>query len=149
MACMYLSIFDSGEKGAAEALTIDAASLYCAFEQVTDGRKKKGKRYSLPLLLTLLRLQKTGRRNHGEWHHRLLSKKDKGGCALNWTGRSGFRPIPPIVRRWPVVMRSRLSRWWQAPPSHRGYSLPTNRVVSKAPGDVHRCACYCTASSVA
>ena len=55
---MYLSIFESGEKGAAEALTIDAASLYCAFEQVTDGRKKKGKRYPLPLLLTLLLLGK-------------------------------------------------------------------------------------------
>ena len=55
---MYLSICDSGEKGAAEALTIDAASLYCAFEQVTDGRKKKGKRYPLPLLLTLLLLGK-------------------------------------------------------------------------------------------
>src|SRR5260370_19202466 len=55
---MYLSIFDSGEKGAAEALTIDPASLYGAFEQVTDGRKKQGKRYPLPLLLTLLLLGK-------------------------------------------------------------------------------------------
>jgi predicted transposase YbfD/YdcC len=58
MAYMYLSIFESGEKGAVEALTIDAASLYSAFEQVTDGRKKKGKRYPLPLLLTLLMLGK-------------------------------------------------------------------------------------------
>jgi hypothetical protein len=55
---MYLSIFDSGEKVAAEALIIDPASLYCAFEQVTDGCKKKGKRYPLPLLLTLLLLGK-------------------------------------------------------------------------------------------
>jgi len=55
---MYLSIFESGEAGAVEALTIDPASLYSAFEQVTDGRKKKGKRYPLPLLLTLLMLGK-------------------------------------------------------------------------------------------
>jgi len=58
MACIYLTIFDSGEKGAAEALTIDPASLYCAFEQVTDGRQKRGKRYPLLLLLTLLLLGK-------------------------------------------------------------------------------------------
>jgi len=55
---MYLSIFESGDKGAAEALTIDPASLYSAFEQVADGRKKKGKRYPLPLLLTVLMLGK-------------------------------------------------------------------------------------------
>jgi hypothetical protein len=65
---MYLSIFESGEKVAAEGLGIEPASLYCAFEQVTDGRKKQGKRYPLPLLLTLLRLRQTGRRNHEQWH---------------------------------------------------------------------------------
>jgi predicted transposase YbfD/YdcC len=58
MAYMYLSIFEPGEKVAAERLSIDPASLYCAFEQVRDGRKKKGKRYPLPLLLTLLLLGK-------------------------------------------------------------------------------------------
>ena len=31
---MYLSIFDSGEKVAAEGLSIDPASLYSAFEHV-------------------------------------------------------------------------------------------------------------------
>ncbi|GAC1567539.1 MAG: hypothetical protein NVS3B14_13900 [Ktedonobacteraceae bacterium] len=50
MASMYLSICESGEPGGAEGLNIDPASLYRAFEQVTDGRKKKGKRYPLPLL---------------------------------------------------------------------------------------------------
>jgi hypothetical protein len=55
---MYLSIFESGEPGREEALSIDPASLYSAFEQVTDGRKRKGKRYPLPLLLTLLMLGK-------------------------------------------------------------------------------------------
>jgi hypothetical protein len=38
MAWMYLSIFESGEPGAAEGLSIDPASLYRAFEQVTDAR---------------------------------------------------------------------------------------------------------------
>ena len=71
MAEMYLSLFDAGEKVVAEGLSIDPTSLYCAFEQVTDGHKKKGKRYPLPLLLTLLRLQQTGRRNHNQWHRRL------------------------------------------------------------------------------
>jgi predicted transposase YbfD/YdcC len=58
MAYMYLSIFEPGEAGAAEGLSIDPASLYRAFEQVRDGRNKKGKRYPLPLLLTLLLLGK-------------------------------------------------------------------------------------------
>ena len=49
---MYLSIFASVEKEAVEGLGIDPASLYRAFEQVRDGRKAKGKRYPLPLLLT-------------------------------------------------------------------------------------------------
>src|SRR2546425_246749 len=55
---MYLTMFESVEKAATQGLVIDADSLYSAFEQVTDGRKKKGKRYPLPLLLTLLLLGK-------------------------------------------------------------------------------------------
>src|SRR6266481_8145199 len=55
---MYLTMFESVEKVAAEELIIDPASLYRAFEQVADGRKKKGKRYPLPVLLTLLLLGK-------------------------------------------------------------------------------------------
>jgi len=55
---MYLTIFDKVEKEAVEGLCIDPASLYRAFEQVTDGRKKRGKSYPLALLLTLLMLGK-------------------------------------------------------------------------------------------
>src|SRR5438270_2019168 len=58
MAYMYLSIFESGDTGGAETLSSDPASLYGAFEQVRDGRGKKGKRYPLPLLLTVLLLGK-------------------------------------------------------------------------------------------
>ncbi len=55
---MYLSIFDHIEQIDQEAIEIDAASLYRAFERVKDGRGKKGKRYPLALLLTLLLLGK-------------------------------------------------------------------------------------------
>ena len=55
---MYLTIFDQIEQVDQEALEVDAASLYRAFEQVKDRRDKKGKRYPLALLLTLLLLGK-------------------------------------------------------------------------------------------
>ena len=55
---MYLTMFESVEKRAVEGLTFSPDSLLCAFEQVTDGRKAKGKRYPLPLILTLLLLGK-------------------------------------------------------------------------------------------
>jgi DDE_Tnp_1-associated len=58
MAYMSLSIFESAELEASEGLSIDPASFYYAFEQVRDGRGKKGKRYPLPLLLTVLLLGK-------------------------------------------------------------------------------------------
>ena len=41
-----------------EAVQVDAASLYRAFDQVKDGRKAKGKRYPLALLFTLILLGK-------------------------------------------------------------------------------------------
>ena len=55
---MELSIFDQGEQVGPESLARDAASLYAAFEQVKDGRGKKGKRYPLALILTLIMLGK-------------------------------------------------------------------------------------------
>ena len=55
---MYSSIFDQGEQIGQGALAVDAASLYRAFEQVKDGRKKKGKRYPLAFLLTVILLGK-------------------------------------------------------------------------------------------
>jgi predicted transposase YbfD/YdcC len=85
---MYLSIFESGEPEVAEALSIDPASLYSAFAQVRDGRKKKGKRYPLPLLLTLLMLGKlageTTVSGIVDW------VKERQGwlrCQLNWPKR--------------------------------------------------------------
>lgn len=55
---MKLSVFDEIEQVDPEALRVDAASLYRAFEQVKDGRKAKGKRYPLALLFTLILLGK-------------------------------------------------------------------------------------------
>ncbi|GCF11194.1 ISAs1 family transposase [Dictyobacter arantiisoli] len=55
---MYLSIFDEAEQVSREPFVIDDASLYRAFERVTDRRKARGKRYPLALILTLLMLGK-------------------------------------------------------------------------------------------
>jgi len=51
---MDLTTFDHPEQAGQEFLAIDVASLYQAFEQVKDGRGKKGKRYPLALILTLI-----------------------------------------------------------------------------------------------
>jgi predicted transposase YbfD/YdcC len=58
MTEMKRSIFEEGEQVGQGSLSIDPASLYRAFEQVKDGRKAKGKRYPLALILTLLMLGK-------------------------------------------------------------------------------------------
>src|SRR5436853_7252114 len=55
---MDLTTFDHPEQAGPELLAIDVASLYQAFEQVKDGRGKKGKRYPLALILTLIMLGK-------------------------------------------------------------------------------------------
>src|SRR6266536_4293681 len=55
---MYLTTFDHVEQVGQEPLAVDAASLYWAFEQVKDGREKKGKRYPLAFLLTVILLGK-------------------------------------------------------------------------------------------
>jgi hypothetical protein len=57
---MNLSIDNGGQdgQGSTAPMSIDAQSLYRAFERVTDGRKARGKRYPLALMLTLLLLGK-------------------------------------------------------------------------------------------
>jgi predicted transposase YbfD/YdcC len=55
---MDLTTFNHPEQAGQEFLAIDVASLYQAFEQVKDGRGKKGKRYPLALILTLIMLGK-------------------------------------------------------------------------------------------
>ena len=58
MTDMKRSICEEGEQVGPDLLSLDPASLYRAFEQVKDGRKAKGKRYPLALILTLLMLGK-------------------------------------------------------------------------------------------
>lgn len=58
MTDMKRSIFEESEQVGPGVLSIDPASLYRAFEQVKDGRKAKGRRYPLALVLTLLMLGK-------------------------------------------------------------------------------------------
>jgi predicted transposase YbfD/YdcC len=55
---MNLTIFDPVEEVAPGPLPIDPTSLYRAFEQVKDARKRRGKRYPLALILTLILLGK-------------------------------------------------------------------------------------------
>src|SRR2546421_4771498 len=56
--CVDLSIFDQGKQISQDSLVIDPASLYQAFEKVKDGRGRKGKRYPLAFILTLIMLGK-------------------------------------------------------------------------------------------
>ena len=51
----YTTLFPARELPK-DAGNIDRNCLYAVFEQIKDGRKKRGQRYSLPLLLTLLLL---------------------------------------------------------------------------------------------
>lgn len=55
---MNLTIFDSVIETTQEARSIDPNSLYHALEQVKDGRQRRGKRYPLALICTLLLLGK-------------------------------------------------------------------------------------------
>ncbi|HET8911999.1 MAG TPA: ISAs1 family transposase [Ktedonobacteraceae bacterium] len=55
---MNLTIFDSVEQNSPLSFSPDPGSLSDAFEQVIDGRKPRGKRYPLALVLTLLLLGK-------------------------------------------------------------------------------------------
>jgi predicted transposase YbfD/YdcC len=55
---MNLTIFDSVEQSLSTPHAIDPRSLYHGLEQVRDGRKRRGKRYPLALIFTLLLLGK-------------------------------------------------------------------------------------------
>lgn len=51
---MNISIFGEIKQADHYAKEVDALSLYRAFEQIEDGRKRKGKRYPLAFLFTVL-----------------------------------------------------------------------------------------------
>jgi hypothetical protein len=53
-----------------QAEPIDALSLYAAFQQLPDGRKKRGVRYPLALLLTLIVAREIDWGSEHEWRSR-------------------------------------------------------------------------------
>ena len=88
MLSVDLSIFDEGKQISQEPLTIDPASLYRAFEKVKDGRGRKGTRYPLALILTLILLGKMAGETKIEgiidW---INLRKEKIKKVLNWPKR--------------------------------------------------------------
>jgi predicted transposase YbfD/YdcC len=58
MLSIDLNTFDQNVQMSPETMAVDPASLYKELEKVKDGRGKKGKRYPLALILTLLLLGK-------------------------------------------------------------------------------------------
>ena len=86
--CVDLSIFDQGKQISQEPLEIDPASLYQALEKVKDGRGRKGKRYPLALILTLIMLGKmageTGIEGIIDW---VQMRKEKLKKMLHWPKR--------------------------------------------------------------
>ena len=82
---MNLTIVDQVEQVDQDVLTVDAASIYRAFEQVKDGRKAKGKRYPLPLLFTLILLGKmAGETNLDGMIDWINERKKALKRLLNW-----------------------------------------------------------------
>jgi hypothetical protein len=71
MTLRDLTTFDRVEQVSQKSLAIDPASLYQTFEKVKDRRGKKGKRYPLALILTLLMLGK-------------MAGQSKIECIVNW-----------------------------------------------------------------
>ena len=55
---MDISTFNERVQFSPGSLDIDPASLYREFEKVKDGRGKKGQRFPLPFILTLIMLGK-------------------------------------------------------------------------------------------
>ncbi|EFH80734.1 ISAs1 family transposase [Ktedonobacter racemifer] len=85
---MYLTISDEMKKAFPEALHVDPTSFYAAFAQVKDRRGKRGRRYPLPLILTLLLLGKLAGESsiHGivEW---IDERKEQLQGYLGWPRR--------------------------------------------------------------
>lgn len=88
MTWMDLTTFDQAEQASQRSLARDAASLYRAFEQVKDGRGKKGRRYPLALLLTLIMLGKMAGETKIDGIIDWLNEREKKiKQALNWPKR--------------------------------------------------------------
>ena len=81
---MYHTIDDAVKEGG----SLDPASFYRAFEQIEDGRKKRGKRYPLPLILTLVLLGKLAGETTISGIAQWVQEREAWlGCALDWPKR--------------------------------------------------------------
>ena len=88
MTLIDLTTFDQIEQVGHESVAIDAASLYQAFEKVKDGRGKKGKRYPLALILTIILLGKlAGETTIDGIIDWIDGRKEKIKQLLNWPKR--------------------------------------------------------------
>ena len=82
---MNLSTLDQIGQGGQDSLAIDPASLYHALEQVKDRRGKKGTRYPLAFLLTLILLGKmAGQMKIARIVYWINERKDELKKLLNW-----------------------------------------------------------------
>jgi len=85
MTLVDLTTFDPAGQVSQESLSVDPVSLYQAFEEVKDGRGRKGKRYPLALILTLIMLGKMAGETKIEgiidWTN---ERKNKIKKLLNW-----------------------------------------------------------------
>jgi predicted transposase YbfD/YdcC len=96
MTLTDLTTFGQTEQIDQLSVSIDAVSLYRAFEQVKDGRGKKGKRYPLAFILTLILLGK-------------MAGQTKIDGIINW-----------INERKKELKK--LLNWPKSFPSHRTYT---------------------------
>jgi predicted transposase YbfD/YdcC len=92
---MDLSTFDGVGQFSQGSFAIDPASLYTEFEKVKDGRGKKGKRFPLPLILTLVMMGKmAGQTKMSRIIYWVEEKKTELKKLLNWPrkfpGRSAY-----------------------------------------------------------
>ena len=72
----YNTPVEKGEGGKVPQ-EVNALSFYIAFQQVTDGRKKRGVHDSLPFILTPIRLGQVGRSQGYERHRSLGSSESR------------------------------------------------------------------------
>jgi hypothetical protein len=88
MTSMNLSIGEQAGPISQDSLVIDPASLYQAFEKVKDGRERKGRRYPLAFVLTLIMLGKMAGETtiEGVIHWAEL-RRDEIKRVLNWPKR--------------------------------------------------------------
>ena len=68
---MNYTTLEAAMEQAGLPVEVDALSVYRAFEQIQDGRQKRGVRYSSALILTLIVLARIGGDDELGWYSRV------------------------------------------------------------------------------